>query len=63
MEVEVDQEELKSAGAEFLFIHGREIESRNRLILNLLALQQWEQRLQTSPLYRKLYSVKVVWFS
>ncbi|KAK8557552.1 hypothetical protein V6N13_007900 [Hibiscus sabdariffa] len=55
MEMEVDEKDLKSAGAELLNdgrrglrIHGWEIESRNRSILNSSALQQWEQNLNTS---------------
>lgn len=55
MEVEVDEKDLKSAGAELLKdgrrglrIHGWEIESRKRSILNSSALQQWEQKLHTS---------------
>ncbi|GMQ01027.1 hypothetical protein CsSME_00047825 [Camellia sinensis var. sinensis] len=55
MELEVDETELKAAGAQLLpegrvglFIHGWEIESRKRPILNSLHLQQWEHKLQTS---------------
>lgn len=55
MEVEVDEKDLKSAGAELLKdgrrglrIHGWEIESRKRSILNSSALQRWEQKLHTS---------------
>ncbi|XVE93458.1 hypothetical protein REPUB_Repub01dG0194500 [Reevesia pubescens] len=57
MEVEVDEKDLKSAGAEVLKdgrrglrIQGWEIESRKRSILNSPAFQQWEQNLQTSHL-------------
>ncbi|XP_034680372.1 TIP41-like protein [Vitis riparia] len=57
MEVEVDEKDLKAAGAEMLTdgrhglrIHGWEIESRKRSILNSLNLQQWEEKLQTSHL-------------
>lgn len=57
MEVELDEKDLKSAGAELLEdgrrgirIHGWEIESRKRYILNSLAVQQWEQNLRTSHL-------------
>ncbi|XP_010547972.1 PREDICTED: TIP41-like protein [Tarenaya hassleriana] len=57
MEVEVNEETLKSAGAEILpdgrrglRIHGWEIESLRGSILNSLALQQWEEKLQTSHL-------------
>ncbi|XP_057493413.1 TIP41-like protein isoform X3 [Actinidia eriantha] len=57
MEFEVDENELKASGAELLSdgrrglrIHGWEIESRNRPILNSLHLQQWEHKLQTSHL-------------
>ncbi|KAM7459255.1 hypothetical protein LguiA_036763 [Lonicera macranthoides] len=55
MEGEVYEKELKAAGAETLSdgrnglrIHGWEIESSNRSILNSLQLQQWEQKLKTS---------------
>ncbi|PSS19242.1 TIP41-like protein [Actinidia chinensis var. chinensis] len=57
MEVEVDKRKLKAAGARRLTdgrrglrIHGWEIESRNRPILNSLHLQEWECKLQTSHL-------------
>ncbi|XWS68092.1 hypothetical protein CRYUN_Cryun04dG0060500 [Craigia yunnanensis] len=57
MEVEVEEKDLKLAGAKVLKdgrrglrIHGWEIESRKRSILNSSALQQWEQNLQTSHL-------------
>ncbi|CBI22506.3 hypothetical protein VitviT2T_003601 [Vitis vinifera] len=57
MEVEVDEKDLKAAGAEMLTdgrhglrIHGWEIESRKRSILNSPNLQQWEEKLQTSHL-------------
>ncbi|GKV43210.1 hypothetical protein SLEP1_g50529 [Rubroshorea leprosula] len=57
MEVEVDDKDLKAAGAELLTdgrrglrIHGWEIESRNNSILNSSSFQQWEQKLQTSHL-------------
>ncbi|XP_010530725.1 PREDICTED: TIP41-like protein isoform X2 [Tarenaya hassleriana] len=57
MEVEMNEETLKSAGAELLpdgrrglRIHGWEIESLHGSILNSLALQQWEEKLQTSHL-------------
>ncbi|XP_021892353.1 TIP41-like protein [Carica papaya] len=57
MEVEVDEKELKEAGAELLTgrrrglrIHGWEIESRKCSILNSSSLQEWEERLQTSHL-------------
>ncbi|KAK9286363.1 hypothetical protein L1049_014757 [Liquidambar formosana] len=57
MEVEVDEKDLKAAGAELLpdgrrglRIHGWEIESRNRSILTSLNFQQWEEKLQTSHL-------------
>ncbi|GLT76688.1 hypothetical protein SLA2020_483330 [Shorea laevis] len=57
MEVEVDDKDLKAAGAELLTdglrglrIHGWEIESRNNSILNSSSSQQWEQKLQTSHL-------------
>ncbi|XVE66760.1 hypothetical protein DITRI_Ditri08aG0105000 [Diplodiscus trichospermus] len=62
MEVEVDEKDLKSAGAELLKdgrrglrIHGWEIESRKRSILNSSALQQWEQNLQTSHLPEMIF--------
>ena len=57
MEVEVDEKDLKATGAEMLtdgwhglHIHGWEIESSKRSILNSLNLQQWEEKLQTSHL-------------
>ncbi|KAF5444330.1 hypothetical protein F2P56_036816 [Juglans regia] len=57
MEVETDEKELKAAGAEPLSdgrrglrIHGWEIESRKRSILNSSDHQLWEQKLQTSHL-------------
>ncbi|KAJ4967447.1 hypothetical protein NE237_019296 [Protea cynaroides] len=55
--MEVDESELKAAGAELLpegrfgvRIHGWEIESRKRSILNSVALPLWEEKLQTSHL-------------
>lgn len=57
MEVEVDEKDLKAAGASLLpdgrfglRIHGWEIESRKRSILTSLEFEQWEQKLQTSHL-------------
>ncbi|KAG7976634.1 hypothetical protein I3843_06G160100 [Carya illinoinensis] len=57
MDVETDEKELKAAGAEPLSdgrrglrIHGWEIESRKRSILNSSEHQLWEQKLQTSHL-------------
>ncbi|XP_057495168.1 TIP41-like protein [Actinidia eriantha] len=57
MESEVDERDLKAAGAHRLpdgrrglLIHGWEIESCNRPILNSPHLQQWECKLQTSHL-------------
>ncbi|GAV71848.1 TIP41 domain-containing protein [Cephalotus follicularis] len=57
MEIELDEKDLKAAGAEMLTdgrrglrIHGWEIESIKRSILNSSSLQQWEERLQTSHL-------------
>lgn len=57
MEVEVDENELKAAGAEPLSdgrrglrIHGWEIEARKRSILNSSNLQLWEEKLQTTHL-------------
>ncbi|KAJ8768946.1 hypothetical protein K2173_023941 [Erythroxylum novogranatense] len=57
MELEIDQKELKAAGAELstdgrrgLRIHGWEIFSSNLSILNSSSLQQWEEKLQTSHL-------------
>uniref|UniRef100_A0A2P2JKA8 TIP41-like protein n=1 Tax=Rhizophora mucronata TaxID=61149 RepID=A0A2P2JKA8_RHIMU len=57
MEVEVDEKDLKAAGAELLTdgrrglrIHGWEIFSSKRSILNSSALHRWEQKLQTSHL-------------
>ena len=55
MEVEVDEKDLKAAGAEMfsdgrlgLRIYGREIESCKRSILDSRNLQQWEEKLHTS---------------
>ncbi|KAH7835617.1 hypothetical protein Vadar_028003 [Vaccinium darrowii] len=55
MEFEVDEKELKASGAEplpdgrrGLRLHGWEIESLKRPILNSRQLQEWEQKLQTS---------------
>ncbi|XP_041013801.1 TIP41-like protein isoform X2 [Juglans microcarpa x Juglans regia] len=57
MEVEIDEKELKAAGAEPLSdgrrglrIHGWEIESRKRSILKSSDHLLWEQKLQTSHL-------------
>ncbi|XP_010271433.1 PREDICTED: TIP41-like protein isoform X1 [Nelumbo nucifera] len=57
MDIEVDENELKAAGAEVLpdgrrgvRIHGWEIESRKRPILNSINLHRWEQKLQTTHL-------------
>ncbi|KAI4295720.1 hypothetical protein L6164_035736 [Bauhinia variegata] len=58
MELEVDEKDLKAAGAELFAdvgrrgvrIHGWEIESRKGSILNSSTLQQWEEELQTSHL-------------
>lgn len=54
MEVEVDEKELKAAGAEPLTdgrhglrIHGWEIESRKRSILKSSTLELWEKKLET----------------
>ncbi|XVF01347.1 hypothetical protein REPUB_Repub04eG0080100 [Reevesia pubescens] len=62
MEVEVDEKDLKSAGAELfkdgrrgLRIQGWEIESVKRSILNSSTLQQWEQNLQTSHLPEMIF--------
>lgn len=55
--VEVDEKDLKAAGAELLpdgrrglRIHGWEIESRSRSILTSLDLEQWEENLKTTHL-------------
>ena len=55
MEVEVDEKDLKAAEAEMfsdgrlgLRIHGWEIESCKRSILDSRNLQQWEEKLHTS---------------
>ena len=55
MEVEVDEKDLMAAGAEMfsdgrlgLRIHGWEIESCKRSILDSRNLQQWEEKLHTS---------------
>ncbi|KAJ0076582.1 TIP41-like protein [Pistacia vera] len=57
MEMEVDEKDLKAAGAVpltdgrcGLLIHGWEIESRKRAILNSSAVQEWEQKLETTHL-------------
>ncbi|KAL8129238.1 hypothetical protein V2J09_018393 [Rumex salicifolius] len=57
MEVEVDENDLKSVGAELftdgrhgLRVRGWEIESRKRSILNCGGVQQWEEKLKTSHL-------------
>ncbi|OVA15929.1 TIP41-like protein [Macleaya cordata] len=61
---------LKAAGAEPLpegrrgvRIHGWEIESRNRSILNSLTYEQWEQKIQTSHLPEMVFgeSSLVLW--
>lgn len=61
MEVEVDEKELKAAGAEMLpdgrrglCIHGWEIESHKRSILSSLNLQQFDFSLSFS-----LYSHRI----
>ena len=55
MEVEVDEKDLKAAGAEMILdgrlglrIYSREIESCKRSILDSRNLQQWEEKLHTS---------------
>ncbi|KAH9695283.1 TIP41-like protein [Citrus sinensis] len=57
MEVEVDEKDLKVAGAEPLTgerrglrIRGWEIESRKRSILNSSSVERWEQKLETNHL-------------
>ncbi|GAB2291724.1 TIP41-like protein [Dionaea muscipula] len=62
MEVEVDENELKAAGAaplsdgrRGLHIRGWEIESRKLPILNSLELQQWEEKLRTSHLPEMIF--------
>ncbi|XP_027365889.1 TIP41-like protein [Abrus precatorius] len=58
MELEVDEKDLKAAGAELfddggrrgIRIHGWLIESRRHSILNSSTLQEWEQKLETSHL-------------
>ncbi|XP_004289746.1 PREDICTED: TIP41-like protein-like isoform 2 [Fragaria vesca subsp. vesca] len=54
MEVEVDEKELKAAGAELfsdgrhgIRIHGWEIETRKRSILNSSTHELWEEKLET----------------
>ncbi|CAN0905927.1 TIP41-like protein [Linum grandiflorum] len=54
---EVDEKDLKAAGAELLTdglrglrIHGWEIVSKTGSILNSSAVEQWEEKLQTSHL-------------
>ncbi|KAG6710687.1 TIP41-like protein isoform X2 [Carya illinoinensis] len=62
MEVETDEKELKAAGAVPLTdgrfglrIHGWEIESRKRSILNSSSLQLWEEKLRTSHLPEMIF--------
>ncbi|KAJ7967532.1 TIP41-like family protein [Quillaja saponaria] len=63
MEVEIDEKDLKAAGAELLTdcgrhglrIHGWEIESCKRSILNSSTLQHWEQKLGTSHLPEMIF--------
>ncbi|KAJ7946123.1 TIP41-like family protein [Quillaja saponaria] len=63
MEVEVDEKDLKAAGAELfsgdgrhgIRIHDWEIESSKRFILNSSTLQQWEQKLGTSHLPEMIF--------
>ncbi|OMO73969.1 TIP41-like protein [Corchorus capsularis] len=62
MEVEIDEKDLKLAGAELLTdgrrglrIHGWEIESRKGSILNSSAREQWEKDLQTSHLPEMIF--------
>ncbi|KAK7280297.1 hypothetical protein RJT34_25359 [Clitoria ternatea] len=58
MELEVDENDLKAAGAELfddggrrgIRIHGWSVESRKHSILKSSTLQEWEQKLQTSHL-------------
>nr|QJI10279.1 type 2A phosphatase activator [Datisca glomerata] len=57
MEVDLDEKELKAAGAELLTdgrrgvrIHGWEIESRKQSILSSSNVELWEHKLQTSHL-------------
>ncbi|KAE9589363.1 hypothetical protein Lal_00000617 [Lupinus albus] len=58
MEVEIDEKDLKAAGAEVFVdggrrgirIHGWLIETRRNSILNSSSVQQWEQKLETSHL-------------
>lgn len=62
MELEVDDEQLKAAGAEVLpegrrglRIRGWEIESCNRSCLSSLQLQEWEEQLQTSHMPEMIF--------
>ncbi|GAB4852842.1 TIP41-like protein [Ancistrocladus abbreviatus] len=62
MELEIDENELKAAGAELLTdgrrglrISGWEIESRKRSILNSFDLHHWEEKLQTSHLPEMIF--------
>ncbi|KAF4364361.1 hypothetical protein F8388_006938 [Cannabis sativa] len=62
MEVEVDHNELKAAGAELLTegrhgirIHGWEVESRNCSILTSSIFEQWGEKLQTSHLPEMIF--------
>ncbi|XP_030486362.2 TIP41-like protein [Cannabis sativa] len=62
MEVEVDHNELKAAGAELLTegrhgirIHGWEVESRNCSILTSSTFEQWGEKLQTSHLPEMIF--------
>ncbi|KAL9244953.1 hypothetical protein vseg_018666 [Gypsophila vaccaria] len=67
MEVKMDENELKSAGAELLTdgrlglrLHGWEIVSSNRPILTSLQLQLWEEKLQTSHLPEMIFGSSVL---
>ncbi|KAL5561328.1 hypothetical protein UlMin_031075 [Ulmus minor] len=62
MEVKADDKDLKAAGAELLAdgrtglrIHGWEIESHKRSILNSSTLELWEQKLQTCHLPEMIF--------
>lgn len=62
MEFEIDEREMKAAGAQplsgdrrGLLIQGWEIEASNRTILTSLHLQQWEEKLQTSHLPEMIF--------
>uniref|UniRef100_A0A7N0UGF1 TIP41-like protein n=1 Tax=Kalanchoe fedtschenkoi TaxID=63787 RepID=A0A7N0UGF1_KALFE len=67
METQVDEKDLKSAGAEplpegrsGLRIRGWEIESRKRSILKSIEAKEWEQKLKTSHLPEMVFGESVL---